>query len=391
MPLENPDAWIYLDGFSTTPCDPRVVEAMAPFWTTQFANPHSPHSMGRLAAEAVGAARDQVAALVGAWPQDIFFTSGATEANALAITGLARVARARRITRRRIVVSAIEHKAVMEPCRALAQAGYDVQILPVESDGIVNLHAARALITSETLLVCLQAANNEIGTLQPVAQIAALAHEQGALMHCDAAQAVGKIPVAIEEWGVDFLTLSGHKFYGPKGVGALWARGGKQAPLVALWPGTQENGLRAGTLPVPLLVGLGEAARLSQIEMEQEDARLRVWRDWMENAMLAQVPGMARNGGTNRLPHTANWRFEGIEADAILARVPHLMLSTGAACDGGALDPSPVLQALGLGREEAASSLRLALTRFNTEAEIQRATQDLVAAVKEVRALSATF
>lgn len=388
MPLETPSNWIYLDGFSTTPCDPRVVDAMAPFWTTQFANPNSPHGAGRLAAEAVGVAREEVAAGLGARPQEIVFTSGATEACALAITGVARWARSRSVPRKRIVVGAIEHKAVLEPCRSLAGAGFEVCLLPVTPDGVADESAAHELINDDTLLVCLQAANNELGTLQPVARVASLAHERGALVFCDAAQAVGKIGVDVGVWDVDFLSLCAHKFYGPKGVGALWARGGKHAPLLSSWPNAQESGFRAGTSPVPLIVGLGEAMRLARKEMPAESERLRGWRDRMEQTLRARLPCMTRNGGPSRLPHGANWRFADIEADAVLAYVPHLMLSTGAACDGGTFGPSPVLQALGLNREQAAGSLRLALTRFNTWDEIERATRDLGEAVERVQVLT---
>lgn len=383
MPLVEPP--IYLDGFATTPCDPRVVRAMAPFWTSQFGNAHSSHEMGRTSAEAVEAARSHVAALIGARPGEIIFASGATEANALAIFGLARWARAKDIAKRRIVVSAIEHKAALEPCRALAQEGFDVRLLPVTRDGVADVEAARALINGETLLVSVQGANNELGTLQPVQEIAQIAHQHGALMHCDGAQVVGKIAVDVEAWGVDLLTLSAHKFYGPKGIGALWARAGKRAPLLPLWPGAHEGGLRGGTLPTPLLVGLGEAARLARAEMGAECVRLRAMRDDIEQELLSQLPIMSVNGGARRLPQGANWRFAGVPADAVVARLPHLMLSTGAACDGGAFGPSPVLTAIGLSRHEAASSLRMALTRFSTPTEVERATQDIARAVAQVK------
>ncbi len=379
---------IYLDGFSTTPCDARVVEAMAPYWTSQFANAHSSHPMGRDAAAAVEAARSHVAALIGARAGEIIFTSGATEANALAIFGLARWASDKNIAKRRIVVSAIEHKAALQPCLALTQEGFDVQILPVNCDGVADVEAARALIDETTLLVSVQGANNELGTLQPVKEIAQIAHQRGAMMHCDGAQVAGKIAVDVEDWEVDLLTLSAHKFYGPKGVGALWARGGKRAPLLPLWPGAHEGGLRGGTLPTPLLVGMGEAARLARAEMSAEGARLRQMRDEMERELRLQFPAMKVNGGgARRVPQGANWRFAGVPADAIVARLPHLMLSTGAACDGGTFGPSPVLTAIGLGRDEAASSLRMALTRFSTPAEAKRATQDLARAVAEVESL----
>lgn len=386
MPSFEPP--IYLDGFATTPCDPRVVEAMAPFWTSQFANAYSSHSMGREAAEAVEAARSHVAVLLGARAGEIIFTSGATEANALAIFGLARWASAKSLPKRRIVVSAIEHKAALEPCRALSQSGFDVQILPVTRDGVADVEAARALINEETLLVSVQGANNELGTLQPVREIARIAHQNGALMHCDGAQVAGKIAVDVEDWDVDLLTLSAHKFYGPKGVGALWARGGKRAPLLPLWPGAHEGGLRGGTLPTPLLVGMGEAARLARAEMGAEGARLGQMRDQMERELLSQFSIMKVNGdGAQRVPQGANWCFAGVPADAVVARLPHLMLSTGAACDGGAFGPSPVLTAIGLSRDEAASSLRMAFTRFSTPAEAKRATQDVARALAEVESL----
>lgn len=382
---------IYLDHFATTPCDPRVVEAMLPFFGRDFGNAHSPHAFGQRAGAAVDEAREAVAASIGARSGEIIFTSGATEANNLALKGLARWAKAQGVERRKIVTTPIEHNAVLEPCRALEAEGFKVEMLRVDGCGVVNLEHAAELIDESTLMVSVQAANNEIGTLQPVREIAWLAHERGALVHCDAAQAVGKIPVNVAGWELDFLSLSGHKLYGPKGIGALWARGGRRAPLQALWHGgNQEKVLRPGTLPVPLVVALGKACTLALQEMDADTLRLSQWRDSFERAIVEGCPGATLNGATApRLPHGTSLTFADIEADALLANVPHLMLSSGSACDSGALSPSHVLLAIGLSRTAAQSTLRVAFGRFTAEAEVSRAAHDMIVAVERVRAISA--
>lgn len=366
------DTTIYFDYHATTPCDPRVVEAMLPYFTQEFGNPSSGlHRLGRRAARAVDTAREQVAALIGATPDEIVFTSGATESNNLVIHGLAH----QRAERRRIVTTAIEHKAVREPCRALEAQGFDVVVLPVGRDGTVDLQAAEEAISHDTLLVSVQLANNEIGTIQPLRAIAELAEKRGALVHTDAAQAVGKIPVDIDALGVDFLSISGHKLYGPKGIGALFVKSGLRRRLVPLVQGGgQEADLRPGTLNVPGIVGLGEACAVCANEMHDEAMRVASLRDRLETHLTTAIPGLQINGNfANRLPGNSSLTFPAVEADALIANLPGLALSTGSACTSGAIEPSHVLTAIGLSREAADATVRIGLGRFTTSEEIAAA------------------
>ena len=368
---------IYLDYNASTPCDPRVVQAMLPYFSEIYGNPATGlHIQGRKAARAVDEAREQVAALVGCQPGEIIFTGGATESNNLAILGLGRAHR--RKGRTRIVTSAVEHKAVLVSCQRLQEEGYELIVLPVDQQGRVSVDAAEATINDQTLLVSVQAANNEVGTLQPVAQIAGIAHRHGAIFHCDAAQAVGKLPVnlAAEVWSVDFLSLSAHKMYGPKGVGALFIRNGPGAcdmePL--LYGGGQERGLRSGTTNVPGIVGFGAACHLCIAELEEEGRRVADLRDRFEQALLAAIPGLKINAReADRLPNTSSLTFPGVDADALLLNLPGVMMGTGAACSSGALEPSHVLLAMGLSRAEASATVRTSLGRFTTAAQIEQA------------------
>ena len=378
---------IYLDHHATTPCDPRVVEAMLPFFTQQFGNASSVHAAGRVAAAAVEVARGQVAALIGARSSEIFFTSGATESDNLAILGLAH---AFGDQRQRIVTTPIEHKAVLEPCRELEKQDFDLVVLPVDHVGTVDLSAAAAAIDGNTLLVSIQAANHEIGTIQPVREVAALAHENGAFVHCDAAQAVGKIPLDVNLWDIDLLSLSAHKIYGPKGIGALYLRGGRRLGLAPLtFGGGQEHCLRPGTLNVPAIVGLGKACRLCAEEMRTEDARLSQLRDDFEAQLLTKIPNLRRNGDLqNRLPHNSSLTFPGIEADALLANLAGLALSTGSACTAGAIEPSQVLSAIGLPRDEAYSTVRVGLGRGTTKEEVEVAAGKIIIAFERLQDLN---
>ncbi|MCX6042572.1 MAG: cysteine desulfurase family protein [Caldilinea sp.] len=345
---------IYLDYNATTPCDPRVVEKMSPFFTEWYGNPANVlHIQGRRSARAVADAREQIAALIVARPGEIFFTAGATESNNLAILGLARAAR--RSTRRRIVTASAEHKAVLLPCKKLADDGFEVVILPVDRNGRVDVEAARSAIDTGTLLVSVQAANNEIGTIQPVAEIAALAHEMGAFVHCDAAQAVGKIPVNVDDLGVDLLSASAHKLYGPKGIGCLYVRGGTRT--IAL---------------EPLAYGGGQENAIAQAELTDEMARLTALRDTLETALLAEIDGLRINArDADRLPNTSSLTFPGVDADALLLNMPKVMLGTGSACTSGAVEPSHVLTAIGLNRAESSSTIRLSLGRFTYQHELR--------------------
>ncbi|WP_222841388.1 cysteine desulfurase family protein [Hymenobacter sp. BT188] len=381
---------IYLDNHATTACDPRVVQAMLPFFTAHYGNAASPHGFGFQAAAAVAQAREEVASLLGAQAEEIIFTSGATEANNLAILGIAQKHQRLGGRRRRIVTTAIEHKSVTEPCQYLAELGWDIIYVPVNQKGIVDEQEATKLITDDTLLVSIQAANSEIGTIQAVQRLAAIAHERGALLHCDAAQAIGKISVSVTDWEVDLLSLSGHKLYGPKGVGALFLRGGaKQLPLVPLMRGgTQEYALRPGTTPVPLLIGLGMACHLAEAELSEDRDRIIQLRDDLEGRILHALPFVRRNGcEQNRLPNNSSLTFSGIEADALLANLPNLAISTGSACEAGSLDPSRVLINIGLSSSDAFCTLRFGLGRFTTADEVEHAAHQIVTACTKLALL----
>jgi len=381
----RPPPGIYLDNQATTPTDPRVVEAMLPFFTERFGNPHSSaHAFGWDAEEAVELARGQLAALIGAEPREVIFTSGATESNNLAIKGAARFHRERRP---HVVTLASEHKCVLESARALEREGHRVDILPVKADGLVDLDLLAATVTEETAVVSVMAVNNEIGVIQPVAEIAAICRDKGAHFHCDAAQAAGKIALDAAALGIDLMSISGHKFYGPKGIGALYVR---RRPRVRLEPlidgGGQERGLRSGTLATPLCVGLGRAAEIAGAEMAQETARISVLKTRLLEGITGRLSGVALNGHAElRVAGNLNLAFEGIDAEALMRALPRLAVSSGSACTSAAVEPSYVLQALGLSDERARGSIRLAVGRFNTEAEIDQAVEELAAAVARLR------
>lgn len=366
---------IYLDYNATTPCDPLVVEKMLPFFNQVYGNPsNSLHRQGRMAAKAVDEARQQIANLIEAQPGEIYFTSGATESNNLVIFGVATLMP--RNNRRRIVTCQIEHKAVLLPCKKLEQVGFEVIFLPVDSQGRVLLEDAVLAINDETLLVTIQAANNEIGTIEPIAAIAKIAHQHGAFVHTDAAQLIGKLPVSVDSLDIDLLSMSAHKLYGPKGIGALYIRGGARSipidPLIV--GGGQEGGLRSGTTNVPAIVGFGEACRITKGLVEGEATRIAGLRDQLEQALAKEIPYLRINGkNAHRLPNTSSLTFPGVDADALLLNLPEVMMGTGSACTSGAIEPSHVLQAIGLSRDEASSTIRASLGRYTTEDEIQYA------------------
>lgn len=374
---------IYLDHHSTAPLDPRVFDAMKPWLTERFGNPHSEsHQLGRAAAEAVETARSQVAASIGAEAREIVFTSGATESNNLAILGAGRFLKG---AKRRVVTVATEHKCVLESCRGLADDGYEVIVLGVRANGLVDLDALASAITPETALVSVMAANNEIGVLQPIKEIAAIAHAKGALFHTDAAQAAGKIPLDVAD--IDLMSLSGHKLYGPMGIGALYVR---RRPRVRLKPifygGGQERGLRSGTLPVAQCVGIGEAFAIAQPEISTEAKRVGTLRDRLQAKLLSAIPGAKVNGaGVARLPGNLNLSVPGVDALDLIAAVPDVALSTGSACTSAEVEPSYVLKAIGLGDATARASLRFGVGRFNTEADIDRAARLIAAAAARLR------
>jgi len=370
MALEKP---IYLDNNATTPCDPGVVEKMLPFFTEIYGNPaNGYHILGRMAAKAVDKARGQIAQLIGAQPYEIIFTGGATESNNLAILGISRFSSNN--FRNRIVTSKIEHKAVLYPCKALKEDNKDVVFISVSSAGVINLQELFDSITEKTLLVSLHLANYEIGTIQPIHEIADHAHSVGALVHTDAAQAIGKIPVNVDDLGVDLLSISAHKLYGPKGIGALYIRGGiKAITLVPLfYGGGQEFGLRPGTSSVPSIVGFGEAAQLCAHNLGNEFSRIQCLRDKFEESLISRIPGLVINGkNTNRLPNTSSLTFPDVDADALLLNLSDVMLGTGSACNSGAIEPSHVLQAIGVSREAAQRTIRASFGRFNSEEQVQ--------------------
>ena len=374
----------YLDHHATTPCDPRVLEAMEPWWSSCFANPSSRLYRPALeAAAAVEIARERVAAALGVEARAVIFTSGATEANNLALKGVAEAALERGERRRALVTLATEHRAVLDPLHWLGRHGFPLTVLPVQPDGLVDLQRLEAAIDADTLLVSVMAANNEIGVLQDLQAIGRLCRARGALLHCDAAQAVGHIPLTMAELGIDLLSLSGHKLYGPKGAGALLRGEG-----VALAPqqhgGGQEHGLRAGTLAVPLLVGLGRAVELAMADLQERGARLGALRQRLWDGLEA-LGGIRLNGHPRRrLPHNLNITIDGVEGGRLQRRLRReLAVSSGSACSQGS--PSHVLAALGRSPVEAAASIRFGLGRGTQEAEIERAINAVAAALAELR------
>jgi cysteine desulfurase len=379
---------IYLDYQATTPTDPRALEVMLPYFTEQFANPHSvEHAFGRAMEERVDAARAEVAALIGAEAREVVFTSGATEANNMAVLGAGRFRANAPKPRSHVVTLATEHKCVLECVRQLEREGLAVDILPVQSDGLVDLDLLDRTITDNTALVSIMAANNEIGVLQPLAEIGAICRDKGAWFHTDAAQAFGKVPLDVNDLKIDLLSISGHKIYGPKGIGALYVR---RRPRVRLEPlfhgGGQERGLRSGTLPAPLCIGLGEAARLAGEDMAADAARLGQLRDRLLQTIQQALPEARVNGSMqHRLQNNLNLTFPGVDAQDLLKAVPDVAFSTGSACSSAAVEPSYVLAALGLSDAEAHASIRLALGRPTTQMEVDRAAELLIQAVRSLK------
>jgi cysteine desulfurase len=373
---------IYLDNNATTRIDPRVLETMMPFLTDTYANAASTHPFGVTANDAVKTARQQIADLIGSETHEIIFTSGATEAINLAIKG---VAENYQTKGRHIVTVQTEHKAVLDVCEYLETRGCEVTYLPVQPDGLLDLETVKAAIRPDTVLVSVMLVNNETGVIQPVREIAALAHEAGALFMTDATQAVGKLPIDVDKLEIDLLTMSGHKLYGPKGIGALYVRQRRPNKVkisALLHGGGHERGLRSGTLNVPGIVGLGKACELARQEMTPDEKRISQLRDQLE-AELLTIPGTAINGNPNyRLYNTTNIQFENCDSDAMIMGLEGIAVSNGSACTAASIDPSHVLLAMGHTETEAFSALRFSLGRFTTEAEIV-ATVDAVKGVVE--------
>jgi cysteine desulfurase len=382
---------IYLDNQATTRVDPRVLEAMLPYFTEHFGNPHSTsHVYGHVAAAAVEQARGEIAGLIHADPREIVFTSGATEANNLAIKGAAHFARAHptgAIVRDHIVTLTTEHKCVLEACAQLEREGFPVTYVGVEPNGLVALDKLESALTERTLLVSVIAAHNEIGVIHPLAEIGALCRAHGILFHTDAAQAAGKIPLDVEAMHIDLMSISGHKLYGPKGVGVLYVRRRPRVRLLPLFDGGgQERGVRSGTLPTPLCVGFGRAAAIAADEMAEEAARLRQLRDRLHQGLARRVPGLGLNGDPEqRLPGNLNLSFPGTEAPSLIEACPSIAISTGSACTSAKVEPSYVLRALGLPDAVANSAIRIGLGRFNTAAEVDFAVDALAAAAARLK------
>jgi len=390
-PAENP--LVYLDNNATTPMDPRVLEAMLPYFCEKFGNAASrSHKFGWDAEEAVETARGHVAALLGASPKEIVFTSGATESDNLAIKGAVEMLADKG---RHVITCITEHKAVIDSCKYLETRGWaEVTYLEPDRFGRVSREQVAAALRPDTVLITLMAANNEIGTLHPVAEIGALAKEKGVWFHTDATQAVGKVPFDVEALGVDLASLSGHKIYGPKGVGALYVR--RRNPRVRLAPqmhgGGHERGMRSGTLNVPGIVGLGEACRIARADFDKDQAHYRRMRELLEQKIRSRLDHVEQNGHPQAsLPTTLNLSFAYVEGESLIMGVPQVAVSSGSACTSASLEPSYVLRALGVGDELAHSSIRFSVGRFTTEHDIERAADEIVNTVKRLRAMSPLY
>lgn len=389
---------IYMDNAATTRTDPRVVEAMLPYFTEKFGNSASRnHQFGWEAEEAVDTAREQAAALIGATGKEIVWTSGSTESNNLAIKGAARMYAKQgdgQTGRGHIVTAAHEHKAVLDPCKRLQREGFDVTFLDPPPDGVITVEMVRAVLRPDTILVSIMWANNEIGTINEVPEIGALCHERDIVFHTDATQWVGKMPVDVERDNIDLMSWSGHKIYGPKGVGALYVR--RRKPRVRLEAmmdgGGHERGMRSGTLNVTGIVGFGKACELCMHEMDSERERLLGWRDKLERELTARLEVVNVNGHIQRrLPHLTNMSFGFVEGESLLMGIKDIACSSGSACTSASLEPSYVLKSLGVGDEMAHSSLRLSLGRFTAEPEIDFAIASIVKAVEHLRTLSPLY
>lgn len=379
---------IYLDYQATTPCDPRVLKVMLPYFTEEFGNPHSrSHAYGWKAEEAVDHARQQVAAILGADPREVIFTSGATEANNLAIKGVAHFYKNQK---NHIITCSTEHKCVLDSCRHLEQEGFKITYLPVKANGIIDLEDLHSAITDQTVLVSIMAVNNEIGVIQPLAEIGKVCRDAGVFFHTDAAQAVGKIPLDVNAMNIDLLSLSGHKIYGPKGVGALYVRRKPRVRLQALINGGgQERGMRSGTLSTPLCVGLGEACALAQTEMPAESIRLKALNARFYKAIQDNLEEVYLNGDADqRIPGNLNISFAHVEGEGLMMGIKELALSSGSACTSASLEPSYVLRALGVEVEMAHTSLRIGFGRFTTEEDVDTAAKMIIKEVNRLRDMS---
>jgi cysteine desulfurase len=383
---------IYLDNHATTRVDPRVVSAMLPYFTEHFGNAASRnHEFGWEAEQAVDKARKQIADLIGATSKEIIFTSGATESNNLAIKGVAEMYAEKG---NHIITEVTEHKAVLDTCKKLEKMGYRVTYLPVMGDGLIDLEMLKEAITDKTILVSIMYANNELGVIQPIREIGKICRERGVLFHTDGVQAAGKVPINVNTDNIDMMSISAHKMYGPKGVGALYVR--RRNPRVQITAqidgGGHERGMRSGTLNVPGIVGLGEACELCNKEMEAETTRLRNLRDRLKAKLEAGLDEVYINGSMeHRLPHSLNMSFAYVEGESLLMGINEIAVSSGSACTSATLEPSYVLKALGVGDDVAHSSIRFGIGRFNTEEEIDYTAAKLIDVVNKLRELSPLY
>jgi cysteine desulfurase len=384
---------IFMDNHSTTPMDPRVLEAMLPYFVEKFGNSASRnHAFGWEAEEAVENARKQIARTIHADSKEIVFTSGATESDNLAIKGVVEMYHEKGD---HIITSSTEHRAVLDTCKALeSKRGVKVTYLPVDKAGMVKPEDVRTAITDKTILITIMMANNEIGTINPIKDIGKIAKEKGILFHCDATQGVGKIPVDVQDMGIDLMSFSAHKLYGPKGVGALYVR--KKAPRVRIAAqmdgGGHERGMRSGTLPVPLIVGFGKAVELCEQEMPTESKRLSAMRDRLQTAITSKLEEVYLNGhSTQRLPNNLNLSFAYVEGESLLMGLKEIALSSGSACTSATLEPSYVLRALGVGSDLAHSSIRFGLGRFNTDEEVDYTAKRIIEVVTKLREMSPLY
>ena len=383
---------IYMDNHSTTSCDPRVVDAMLPFFTEKFGNSASRnHSFGWEAEEAVDQARRRIAKLIHADAKEIVFTSGATESDNLALKGVVEMYKEKGD---HVITSSTEHRAVIDAAKSLEKKGVRVTYLPVDKTGMINPDDVRAAITDKTILISIMLASNEIGTIHPIQEIGKIAKEKGVLFHCDATQGVGKIPVNASEMGIDLMSFTSHKIYGPKGIGALYVR--RKAPRVRLVPmidgGGHERGMRSGTLPVPLIAGFGKAVELCEQEMPTESVRIQGLRDRLQAGITDALEAVYLNGHpTERLPGNLNLSFAYVEGEALLMGVKEIALSSGSACTSATLEPSYVLRALGVGSDLAHSSIRFGLGRFSTPEEVEYTIDRMIKAVNHLREMSPLY
>lgn len=383
---------IFMDNHSTTPVDPRVLEAMLPYFTERFGNAASRnHAFGWEAEKAIDQAREQIARLIHCDPKEIIFTSGATESDNLALKGVAEMYHEKG---NHIITAVTEHKAILDTAKRLEKMGFTVTYLNVGADGLIDPESIKAAITDKTILISIMMANNEIGVVQPVAEIGKIAKEKGIIFHCDATQGVGRIPVDVQAMGIDLMSFSAHKIYGPKGIGALYVR--KKNPRVRIAPqmdgGGHERGMRSGTLNVPGIVGLGKACELCENEMAEEGKRLTRLRDRLKDQLTKELDEIYLNGHpTQRLPNNLNISFAYVEGESLLMGLKEIALSSGSACTTATLEPSYVLRALGVGSDLAHSSLRFGLGRFNTEEEVDYVGRRVIETVRRLREMSPLY